>query len=59
MGFCCIYDPLEVLCSLRISGAACHAMKTSDAIGQCMHHFVGMGDGGVDDALVFELNCVG
>ncbi len=24
-----------------------------------MHHFVGMGDGGIGDALVLELHCVG
>jgi hypothetical protein len=30
-----------------------------DAIGQCVHHFVGVGDGGVGDALVLELNSVG
>ena len=26
MGFCCLYDSLEVLCGLRISGPACHVM---------------------------------
>ena len=59
MGFCCLYDALEVLCCLRISGVARHALYHLDAIGQCVHHFVGMGDGGIDDALVLELNRVG
>jgi len=26
MGCCCLYDALEVMCCLRISGAACHAL---------------------------------
>ena len=26
MGFCCLCDLLEILCCLRISGAACHAL---------------------------------
>jgi hypothetical protein len=59
MGFCCLYDPLEVLCSLRILGAAYHAMYSFDAIGQRVHHFVGVDDGEVGDALVLELNGVG
>ena len=26
IGFCCLYDLLKILCCLRISGAACHAL---------------------------------
>ncbi len=59
MGFCCLYDSLEVLCCLQISGAACHALQRFDAIDQCVHHFVGVGDGGIGDAHVLELNSVG
>ena len=58
-GLCCLYDLLEVLCCLRISGVARHALYHLDAIGQCVHHFVGVGDGGIGDALVLELNSVG
>ena len=59
MGFCCLYDSLEILCCLRVSGAARHALERFDTIGQCVHHFVGVGDGGIGDALVLELNSVG
>jgi hypothetical protein len=59
MGFCCNNDSLEVLSGLKIYGAACLAILCFDTIGQCVHHFVGVGDGGIGDALVFELNGVG
>ncbi len=59
MSLYCINDLLKVLCCLRISGTARHALKSFDAIGQCVHHFVGVGDGGIGDALVLELHCVG
>ncbi len=57
--FCCFYDLLEVLGCLRIPGAACHALSRFDAIGQCVHHFVSVGDGTIGDALVLELDRVG
>ena len=59
VGFCCLYDSVEVLGCLRVSGVACHALYCFDAIGQCVHHFVGVGDGRIGDALVLELDCVG
>ena len=56
MSVCCSNNLLQVLCSLRISAFARHALYSFDAAGQCMHHFVGMGDGGIGDVLVLELN---
>jgi hypothetical protein len=59
MSLWCINDSLKVLCCLRISGTPCHALKIFDAIVQCVHHLVGVGDCGIGDALVLELHCVG
>ena len=42
-----------------MSGVARHALYRLDTIGQCVHHFVSVGDGGIGDALVLELNSVG
>ena len=56
---CCVNYLLEVLCGQRVSVFACHALDSFDAISQCMHHFVGMCDGGIGDAFVLELHGVG
>jgi hypothetical protein len=37
----------------------CHALDDFDTISQCVHHFVGMCDGGIGDAFVLELYGVG
>ncbi len=37
----------------------CHALDSFDAISQCMHHFVSMCDGGIENAFVLELHGVG
>jgi hypothetical protein len=58
MSLCCSNYSLEVLCGLRISGFIHNALSSFDTMGQCMHHFVGMGDGWIGDVLVLELNCV-
>jgi len=34
-------------------------LDSFDAISQCMHHFVGVCDGGINDAFVLELHGVG
>ncbi len=55
----CINDSLQVLCGLSISGFAHHSFDGFDAICQVVHHFVGVGDGGIGDSLVLELDHVG
>jgi hypothetical protein len=52
------YDTLQVLHGLRGSGFACHSLDGFDTICQCMHHFVGMCDGGIGDLFVLELDRV-
>jgi hypothetical protein len=37
----------------------CHALDGFDTISQCVHHIVGMCDGGIGDAFVLELYGVG
>ncbi len=59
VGLCGVNDSLQVLCCLGVSGTARHALYSFDTIGQCVHHFVGAGDGGIGDVLVLELNGVG
>ncbi len=59
MSLCCINDLLQVLCSLRGSGFARHSLDGFDAICQCVHHFVSIGDGGIVDSFVLELDRVG
>ncbi len=56
---CCVNYLLEVLRGRRVSVFACHALDSFDAISPCVHHFVGMCDGGIGDALVLELHGVG
>ncbi len=34
-------------------------LRASELVSQCVHCFVGMGDGGIGDALMLELNSVG
>ncbi len=56
---CCVDYSLESLRGQRVSVFACHALDSFDAISQCMHHFVGICDGGIGDACVLELHSVG
>ncbi len=56
---CCVNYSLEVLRGRRVSVFACHALDSFDAISQCVHHFVGVCDGGIGDAFVLELHDVG
>ncbi len=58
MSLCCINDLLQVLHSLRGSGFATHSLDGFVAICQCVHHFVGVGDGGIGDSFVLELDHV-
>jgi hypothetical protein len=65
----CLYDNLGVLVLHQlfvvdplwseISVCTFHALDSFDKISQCVHHFVGMCDGGIGDAFVLELHCVG
>jgi hypothetical protein len=55
---CCLNYLLEVLRGRRVSVFACHALDSFDTISQCMHHFVGVCDGGIGDVFVLELHCV-
>jgi hypothetical protein len=56
---CCVNYSLEVLCGRKVSVFACHTLDSFDAISQCVHHFVGVCDGGIGDAFVLELHGVG
>ncbi len=56
---CCINNTLQVLCGLKVPVFARHSLDDFDAFGQCLHHFVGVRDGGIGDAFVLKLDCVG
>jgi hypothetical protein len=58
LSLCCVNYFFEVLRGWRVSVFACHALDSFDAISQCMHHFVGVCDGGIGDAFVLELHGV-
>jgi hypothetical protein len=49
---------LQVLHGLRVSGFARYSLGGFGAICQCVHHFVGVCDGGVGDLFVLELDHV-
>ncbi len=54
----CVNNTLQVLHGLRVSDFACHSLDGFDAFSQCVHHFVGMCEGGIGDAFVLKLDCV-
>ncbi len=56
---CCINYALEVQHGRRSSAFACHAVDGFDTIGQSVHHFVHVCDGGIGDEFVLELYSVG
>jgi hypothetical protein len=58
VNLCYINNMLQVLHSLRVSGFAHHSLDGFGAIGQCVHRFVGMCDGGIGDMFVLKLDHV-
>jgi hypothetical protein len=59
VSLCCLNNMLEVLHSLRVPGSARNSLDGFDAVGQCVYHFVGVCNGGIGDAFVLKLDCVG
>ncbi len=59
VSLCCINNTLKVLHGLRVPGIACHSLDGFDTFSQCIHHFVGVCDGGIGDAFVLKLDCIG
>jgi hypothetical protein len=54
---CCFYNALEIFCILCCC-SSCGSCNCFDALCQCLHYFVSLGDGGVCYVFVFEMDCV-
>jgi hypothetical protein len=58
VSLCCVNDMLQVLSGVRGSGFARWSLDGFDTFSQCVHHLVGVCDGGIGDLFVLDLNLV-
>ncbi len=54
---CCLYNALEIF-YLLCCCSSCGSCNCFDALRQCLHYFVSMGDGGICYVFVFEMDGV-